>query len=114
MSVAHGAPPQDLHDWVRLTTRIDGIYQLPAKLLEAGGPLPELGTVPRPGPGLVGRWPGGQLLYRNGSCQWCYSRRYEWLMLWHSMAILIEIFNDGDKWLDKQHRNGGSILVGKS
>lgn len=36
--------PEDLHDWAVLTTRIDGIYHLPQKLLEAGGPLPELGT----------------------------------------------------------------------
>ena len=35
---------KDLHDWAVLTTRIDGIYHLPQKLLEAGGPLPELGT----------------------------------------------------------------------
>eukprot|EP00438_Fugacium_kawagutii_P011458 Skav234948 [mRNA] locus=scaffold2817:92405:96505:- [translate_table: standard] len=48
--------PQDLHDWVRLTTRIDGIYQLPSKLLEAGGPLPELGTAPwTTGPGPAAR-----------------------------------------------------------
>lgn len=36
--------PEDLHDWAVLTTKIEGIYQLPVKLLEAGGPLPELGT----------------------------------------------------------------------
>ena len=39
--------PKDLHDWAVLTTRIDGIYHLPQKLLEAGGPLPELGTASR-------------------------------------------------------------------
>lgn len=38
---------EDLHDWAVLTTRIDGIYHLPQKLLEAGGPLPELGTASR-------------------------------------------------------------------
>ena len=36
--------PEDLHDWAVLTTRIEGIYHLPQKLLEAGGPLPEPGT----------------------------------------------------------------------
>eukprot|EP00435_Cladocopium_sp_Y103_P074805 s43_g51.t1 len=36
--------PEDLHDWAVLTTKIEGIYQLPVKLQEAGGPLPELGT----------------------------------------------------------------------
>ena len=40
---------EDLHDWAVLTTRIDGIYHLPPKLLEAGGPLPELGTASRRG-----------------------------------------------------------------
>ena len=43
-SVPH--PWQDLHDWAVLTTKIEGIYQLPVKLQEAGGPLPELGTAP--------------------------------------------------------------------
>lgn len=36
--------PEDLHDWAVLTTKIEGIYHLPQKLLEAGGPLPEPGT----------------------------------------------------------------------
>ena len=40
---------EDSHDWAVLTTRIDGIYHLPQKLLEAGGPLPELGTASRRG-----------------------------------------------------------------
>ena len=36
--------PEDLHDWAILTVRLDGLYHLPQKLLEAGGPLPEPGT----------------------------------------------------------------------
>ena len=40
--------PEDLHDWTVLSIQVDGIYQLPQKLLEAGGPLPEPGTAEGP------------------------------------------------------------------
>ena len=40
--------PEDLHDWAVLTVRLDGLYDLPAKLLEVGGPLPEPGTAEGP------------------------------------------------------------------
>ena len=40
--------PEDLHDWAVLTVRLDGLYHLPQKLLEAGGPLPEPGTAEGP------------------------------------------------------------------
>ncbi|CAJ1347673.1 unnamed protein product, partial [Effrenium voratum] len=40
--------PEDLHDWAVLSVSIDGMYRLPQKLLEAGGPLPEPGTAEGP------------------------------------------------------------------
>lgn len=40
--------PEDLHDWTVLSIHVDGVYHLPPKLLEAGGPLPEPGTAEGP------------------------------------------------------------------
>ena len=40
--------PEDLHDWAILTVRLEGLYHLPQKLLDVGGPLPEPGTAEGP------------------------------------------------------------------